>query len=161
MCQRRTERESEREIETVYVVCAHVILSPADPFSRIHITESVSITIVISLGIRFECFGNCIYLCGSVRFGFISLVQLSLYSIFSAFWVVALFLAYQNWHWHTHCVTMVNNISFLVRYCQRTVKWNRQNRYFDYIYAQWEAEKERERWREWVCDWVKIHLKAS
>lgn len=33
---------------------AYVILSPADPFSRIHITESLSITIVIFIRIRFE-----------------------------------------------------------------------------------------------------------
>lgn len=45
------------------------------------------------------------------------------------------------------CVTMVNNISFLVRYCQRTVKWNRQNRYyFDCTHR----EKERERVRDVV-----------
>lgn len=60
-------------------------------------------------------------------------------------------LKYTVWQWLT-------SFRFWFRYCQRTVKWNRQNRYFDCIQN---THGHAHTYVEGVYDWVKIHLKAS
>lgn len=118
-------------------------------FSRIHITESVSITIVILLGIRFECLENCIYLCDSVSFHFAS-IFIFCYVLSFSFLLICfqkLTLIYTVWQWFVFGLDIASG------------QWNEIDK--TDISIVHKIHTHTHTYVEGVCDWVKIHLKAS